>query len=1313
MRVFLVAGLVMSLALSAAMARSAGSHWDVQTGLWTEDSNWTAGVPTSSSTAFIDNGGTALLPTAISGSYNILSVGSVAGGDKVVVSGGALSGTVTNIGASAGTTGNAVISGGTWDNTSLYVGASGTGDLLVSGGTLSVTGASGVIDIGNGAGSVGTVTVTGGAWNNDANLGFGVGASGKGTLTISGGTVTNTSNTTSYIGINDGGDGTVTVKGSGRWVNEGPTGLLVGTYSGSEGTLNVSENGYVSAYNSILGSAQGSHGTANISGGTWSNYQVNVGDQGIGDLTITGGQVSDTNGFLGYGATGVGTATVSGGSWEHSEELFVGMDGKGTLTISGGDVKDAFASVGEHAGSIGSVVVNSGSWITSGGLPVTGGVPTMVIGNSGTGTSEINGGLVKDGIGVLGYQASSSGTVTVSGGRWENTATVPSGSAVPDVSILVGGAGAGELNLVGDGVVQSLGVVGLAKDQGSSGTLKIGNGTTAGTLLAPMVVGGAGDAKLIFDHNHASYSFAPTIAGSVNVQQNGVGKTVFAQSQTYTGSTIVNNGQLATQSLASSTVKVNGGYFSPGDVGHATSITVQGLNLNGGRLLFDLGASGTSDQIISSNPVTLTSPSSFFFNNAGFTPGTYTLISGVDNGFDLNLLGYGSNISGLSGEFSIVGSDLLFTGAIVATPGQLDNQAGTSETALFEVIFGSETGPSGASNAVMSLSFAPNGTLTLNGPLSITQGTFNVASGTGVILGNYPVSTPGDFQKIGQGLLNLLANMFVGGNAYINEGTLSVNGTLQAQNVLVSLGAWLKGSGFILGNLFNSGVVAPGNSPGTLTVNGNFTQTSGGSLQVEVASSTVFDRLIVSGNAQLAGQLQVLSFGGYKFQYGQQFAFLQAGSISGKFDSIVTSSPETFRARFLTSGGTGSILIAPTSYTLVAQNQNQTNVAKALDSFIPAGGDKEVVSTALDFLTADQYPTAFEQIMPGFYESLGDITIEQAISQNQFLAQRMSAVKLGARGFSAVGMTASLAYDKNGKSVMDAKDAKDGKDILAPTPDNKWGVWVQGNGVFAQVTNVSNLPNYNYQSGGFMTGADYKWSENLTTGAYIGYQGLYSKYNGGGLMTINSALFGGYATYQAGGFYADTIIGGGYNGYLARRPIKFGSIDRVAHSQPNGGQFTTYLDAGYDWKVKGFTFGPLLSGQYTYAGVAPFTETDANSLNLRVDQQNLNSLRMNVGGRVAYTWNVNEKIAIIPEGRLFWQHEFLENSQNIGASLDGGSGASFDYSTSAPDRDSVWAGAGVSAQFGDTWNANFYYNANFGREDFVSHMISGGVGFKF
>ena len=42
-----------------------------------------------------------------------------------------------------------------------------------------------------------------------------------------------------------------------------------------------------------------------------------------------------------------------------------------------------------------------------------------------------------------------------------------------------------------------------------------------------------------------------------------------------------------------------------------------------------------------------------------------------------------------------------------------------------------------------------------------------------------------------------------------------------------------------------------------------------------------------------------------------------------------------------------------------------------------------------------------------------------------------------------------------------------------------------------------------------------------------------------------------------------------------------------------------------------------------------------------------------------------QKVALIPEVRMFWQHEFLNNARNINASLDGGSGA------------------GVTSQFGE------------------------------
>ena len=138
-----------------------------------------------------------------------------------------------------------------------------------------------------------------------------------------------------------------------------------------------------------------------------------------------------------------------------------------------------------------------------------------------------------------------------------------------------------------------------------------------------------------------------------------------------------------------------------------------------------------------------------------------------------------------------------------------------------------------------------------------------------------------------------------------------------------------------------------------------------------------------------------------------------------------------------------------------------------------------------------------------------------------------------------------------------------------------------------------------------------------------------------------------------------------------------------------------------------------MAGQFTYVGVAPFTETGANSLNLRVNDQSANSLRTSLGARAAYNVPVSAKVDFIPQASLLWQHEFLEDQRNIGASLDGGAAPGFDYLTTAPGRDAVYAGAGFTVRYGETLGFNLYYNANFGREDFLSHMISGGVVVNF
>jgi fibronectin-binding autotransporter adhesin len=138
-----------------------------------------------------------------------------------------------------------------------------------------------------------------------------------------------------------------------------------------------------------------------------------------------------------------------------------------------------------------------------------------------------------------------------------------------------------------------------------------------------------------------------------------------------------------------------------------------------------------------------------------------------------------------------------------------------------------------------------------------------------------------------------------------------------------------------------------------------------------------------------------------------------------------------------------------------------------------------------------------------------------------------------------------------------------------------------------------------------------------------------------------------------------------------------------------------------------------VGAQYTYAGIGGFTETGADSLDLALDQQNANSLRTNLGARLAYNWEVGSNITLIPELRGFWMHEFLNNPRNISSSLDGGADPSFDYETETPYRDSVFGGVGVSARFGERWNASAFYNVNFGAEGYTNNIISTSLGFSF
>lgn len=1162
--------------------------------------------------------------------------------------------------------------------------------------------------LGNVMGSTGATTLSGEGSSWTVNS-LEVGRLGVGTLDLIGGGVLNSQNASVGGGVaaadNSGSSGSVSIEGEGsQWTNLGV--LTVGGLG--EGVINVTGGGSLRTGTTTLGAQTGATGTVTVSGegSQWeSTGDVNVGAAGIGELIVNaGGAVGSTgNAYVGSLVGGQGTVTVSGADslWSLGGTLFAGYRSQGAVTIETGAVLEAGAvTVGSLAGSVGSMVVDgAGSQLLVD--------DNLTVGSAGQADFRVQGGAY-----------ASTGNVSIGSGLGSvGVARVDGTNSLWEVAgnISLAGSGTGTL------IVQNGGVLSVNDGEGSIsfgagvGELNIGGGGSAGVLNVASVNFGSGTGILRFDHG-GSFTFSSLLTGNGSLYQDN-GDTVITNANTaFNGTTFITGGVLTTtnaRALGSGPVELSGGTLAP--IGNLALDSFGWTNT--ARISMGLGTTNSRGFLSIAGTALKSGDGRFvLYDDGTFQADTTYALMTAGGGFT------GYNLADLRTEFVYaLGAEFSFSPDMKTlyvtfpsslAPTEIDNAAPISTPTDANIFVVNTVTTSNAPNTINSLAFNNASELRVFNNLTVTSGLFQVGVGSATISGD-TITVPNDFTKLGQGLLNILGNVVVNGVASVTNGTLAVNGMLSAQQLIVQANTYLQGNGLISADVVNYGTVSPGNSIGTLTVNGNFTQASSGTLQIEIASGSVFDRLIVSQGASLAGTLQVVGLSGYAFKYGQQFAFLQANRISGGFGSIQISNPGEFRARFVINGEMGSILIAPTSYTILAQNQNQQNIAQALDGFILAqSGDQQVVSTALDLQTSDEYPQSFDQISPAFYQSLANITLEQLSNQNQMIAQHLSVARIGGvRGFSSQGFDMPLRSDRDGRS-LDPKDVLS-QAVTAIGGSGHWGVWAQANGNMAKVTNINQVPSYNYQSGGTLIGVDYQWNENFVTGLYGGYQGTYAKDSNNNSTFINTAVAGLYASYQRKGFYVDGIVGGAYNNYNSRRSIQFSTIDRTAHSEANGGQFSSYLGLGYDWKWGGLVIGPIASAQYIYTGLAPFTESQAESLNLRVNRQNVNSFRTNVGGHIAYTWRAAKNVIIFPEIRATWQHEYMNGSRNITSALDGGVGSTFNYQTTSPNRDSILASGGLTVQIGENWSTSAYYNVNVGRSDFFDQMISLSLEYQF
>lgn len=1099
-------------------------------------------------------------------------------------------------------------SGSTWANAGvLSVGGLGVGALTIgNGGQLTNTNAS----IGTFAGGNGSASVDGknSGWTSDGTLL--VGRSGSGSLTISNGGVVTSVGTDSMlgggIGQEAGATGTVLVEGPGSaWEAKGQ--LAVG--AAGQGTLTIRDGGRVSSADGLIGANDGGKGIVTVDGkgSRWTSQGfLNAGSRGTGTLKVgNGGQVVNTGYALvggGTGSTGAVIVDGAGSTWESGDSMGIGARGNGSLTIENGGLVKSTASVpGNVAAGIGLFLGVTGSVLVEGPGSAWEVEGALATGRLGEGTLTIrDGGRVSSNSGNVANGPKSKGTVVVDGkgSSWANSS-----------SVLVGGFGSGSLAITNGGVVTSVGSKstvggGIGLDVGATGTVLVEGAGSAWEAKEEFMVGRAGQGTLtIRDGGRVSSD-----VGGLAAKANSKGAVIVdGKDSVWTNSRLLIVGQGGDGSV---TLR-NGGSAKASGVGIALEAGSSGtVNIGAAA---DQAATGAG---------TLDTPFVEFGDGSGKLVFNHTE---TDYRFAPEILGAGSlqvhaGTTQLGDGNSYSGGTSIHGGTLV-----------------------------GSASSFGSGGIANDASLIIDQPGDAAFA--NTLSGTG------------SFTKRGAGQLSFNGDGsgFTGVTG-VDAGTLSVNGSLANSRVTVASSATLKGHGTVGStSILPGGTIAPGNSIGTLNVNGNYAQAAGATYQAEVNPLTrdSADRIVASGTAAIAegAILNVVKTAPGNYQLGTRYNVLTAqGGVKGTYKVTGDTHLSAFISLHPVYAANDVFLELAQSKPLVAaaKTPNQVATAAAVQA-LPA--HSTLTTAVLNQETDDAARAAFDQISGDMHSSVKGAMIEDSRFVRGAANDRLR------DAFCTVGTNAAAS----------GTGAASGTSGCAARSDNA-SPWVNVFGSWGHGASDGNAARLDRSIGGFMAGVDIPVAGDWRLGVLAGASHSSFKVDARNASAKSDDYhLGFYGGTQWGDLSMRLGTAYTWHDVSSARRVAFSGFNDNLSADYNAATAQAFGELGYRMKAGDVNLEPFANLSYVNLHTGKFAERGGvAALNSRSSTNDSTSTTLGVRAATDFTVGGTPLTA---KATLGWQHAFGNTTPTSSFNLAGG--AAFDVAGVPIARDAALLEVGL------------------------------------
>ncbi|MBB4120749.1 autotransporter domain-containing protein [Martelella radicis] len=1094
-----------------------------------------------------------------------------------------------------------------------------SGDVRIVSGTLAINNAfssrSGFI--GTVAGEDGRVDVTGSAalWTLDGDLN--VGRTGSGALVISDGGGVEASG---KIAVGSASlslpKGSITVTGKGSRLSTG-TGrsLVIGSIAGS--TLVVENGGAVTSGTATLGQSAWTRGAATVSGtgSLWTTGSMKVGSAGAtGVLRIAdGGTVRATDAFtigsqgtLNIGAAAGDTATAAG----NLETLLIDFGtGSGKIVFNHTDTDYRF----------------SPDLKGTGGIEAHSGTTTLFGNNIYTGETTVEGGILRAGS-LLAF--AQGGAYTVNGGvldlndndlmmsRLSGTGgTVDLGTARLSVSQNADTAfagsftGSGTLAIYGPARLRLTGATSAYNGEVrvGSGTLEINNAFASGSGFIGTVAGEDGRVEV------TGPTALWTLNGDLNVGRTGSGSLVISG-----GGGVNASGKIA---VGSTSLSLPTGEVLVTGSGSRLSTGAGGLlaigSIAGSTLAVEDGGSVTS------GTATL--------GQSAWTSGTAT-VTGAGSLWTTGSMKVGR--VGASGVLTVAdGGTVRAKDAFsIGTQGRLNIGAAAGETAVSAGVvdtslidFGSRSGKIVFNHTNPDYVFAP----------AITgAGSVEVYSGTTILTGKS--SYTGDTDVFG--------------------GKLVINGVTGAVNV--SSAAMLAGSGTV-GDTVVSGVIAPGNSIGTMNIAGDLGLGAGAVYQVEVNDAGTeagvnSDLLKVAGAATIDKRADLVVLADRSGDTGSGYDPINVytvvtaeGGVTGGFGNVTDNF--AFLDSYLGYDATSVYLTLQRNdvdFVDEARTSNQKATAAGLDNLSP---DTALYRTILG-LYENEAPQIFDALSGEIHASANTVLRDEPRQVERAILSRIDA-----------------AFATNG-----AEGAAQNDEALAV---DQVSIWFDALGGLGRYQGDGNAHTVDTSGGGALFGGDARVGQDWLFGLAAGYMNTSIDEKGfTASADTDSYYFGGYGSTQTGPFSFSFGGSYGHHAISTKRTVSFVGLSEQLNADYDARTLQAFAETGWRFGDEAGYLQPFAAASYVNLKTDGFSETGGMAA-LHAASQTQDLWTTTLGLRASRDIMLDETAARL-SGHAGWQHAYGDLNGTSVMAFDGGS--DFGISGIPTARDAALLGVGLS-----------------------------------